>query len=82
MIDIEKSDFGILCICALRYCYGRDTYMPGLVRGIVKSHFKDLEGRDLRTISRDIIDMDFWRDSIHWGEFREEVRVYMEGKHE
>ena len=36
IVDIEQEDFGLLCACAIRYCQGRETYMPDLVRTIVK----------------------------------------------
>ena len=38
VIDISQEDFGILCICAVRYCQGRESYMPDLVRRIVRQH--------------------------------------------
>ena len=28
IVDIEQEDFGMLCACAIRYCQGRETYMP------------------------------------------------------
>ena len=52
-IEISKEDFGTLCICALRYCMGRRTYMPSLVQDIVRKHFDDLTGRDIRVIADD-----------------------------
>ena len=52
-IDISQEDFGTLCICALRYCHGRRTYMPSLVQQIVIAHFKDLSDRDLKVIADD-----------------------------
>ena len=52
-IDITREDFGTLCICALRYCHGRRTYMPSLVQQIVIAHFKDLSDRDLKVIADD-----------------------------
>ena len=52
-IDISQEDFGTLCVCALRYCHGRRTYMPSLVQQIVMAHFKDLSDRDLKVIADD-----------------------------
>ena len=52
-IDISQENFGTLCICALRYCHGRRTYMPSLVQQIVMAHFKDLSDRDLQVIADD-----------------------------
>lgn len=34
-INIEQEHLGTLCIAAIRYCHGRQTYMPDLVREIV-----------------------------------------------
>ena len=53
MIDISQEDFGTLCICALRYCHGRRTYMPRLVQEIVGTHFEDLSDKDLKVIAAD-----------------------------
>lgn len=52
-ISISQEDFGTLCICALRYCHGRKTYMPSLVQDIVRAHFKDLSDKDLGVIAND-----------------------------
>lgn len=52
-IDIDQQDFATLCICALRYCHGRRTYMPSLVQGIVGSHMSELSDRDLTVMQED-----------------------------
>ena len=65
-IDIKQEDFGTLCVCALRYCHGRQTYMPSLVQQIVTAHFKDLSDRDLQVIADDgqyQADMGLWGDA-------------------
>lgn len=36
MITISEDDFGILAICAIRYCHGRETYVPELVRSVAR----------------------------------------------
>lgn len=64
MIDISQEDFGTLCICALRYCHGRQTYMPSLVQEIVQNHFKDLSEKDLKIIAED---ERFQREMNLWG---------------
>lgn len=46
-IDIDCEDFGTLCLCALRYCHGRMTYMPLLIQGICKAHLKEFSGKTL-----------------------------------
>lgn len=35
-MKIEIDDFETLAICAIRYCQGRQTYMPDLVRDIIR----------------------------------------------
>lgn len=46
-IDISQEDFGTLCICAIRYCHGRQTYMPDLVRSICRNHLHEISDKDL-----------------------------------
>ena len=52
-IDIEQHDFATLCICALRYCHGRRTYMPSLVQEIVGRHLDELSSRDVKVMYDD-----------------------------
>lgn len=46
-IDISQEDFGALAICAIRYCHGRQTYMPSLVQSICKAHLKEFSDNDI-----------------------------------
>lgn len=86
MIDISQEDFGTLCICALRYCHGRQTYMPSLVQRIVMAHFKDLSDRDLKVIADDEqfqSDMSLWGDYcdlVDWKNFYQTLREWQSGK--
>ena len=50
---INQEDFGTLCICAVRYCHGRQTYMPKLVREIVAPHLSYLSDKDLAVMIDD-----------------------------
>jgi hypothetical protein len=59
--NITKDDFGTLAICAIRYCHGRQTYMPDLVRGIVAPHLPEVSDKDLTVM---IEDCDF-QDRMH-----------------
>lgn len=52
-INIEQDDFGTLCICAIRYCQGRQTYMPSLVQGIVREHFEEFSDKDIAVMLDD-----------------------------
>lgn len=53
MSRLEKDDFGTLAICAVRYCHGRQTYMPDLVRSIVRPRLKELSDKDLNVMIED-----------------------------
>jgi len=63
--NIPKQDFGTLCICALRYCQGRETYMPDLVRGIVRKYLKDISDKDLKVM---VEDCNFQRKTQRYGD--------------
>lgn len=82
MIDISQEDFGTLCICALRYCHGRQTYMPSIVQRIVMSHFGDLSEMDLKVIADDEryqSDMSLWGDHcdlVDWKNFYQILREW------
>ena len=52
-ITLTEDDFGTLCICAIRYCHGRQTYMPSLVQGIVTQHLDDLSDKDVYVLLQD-----------------------------
>lgn len=87
---LTQEDFGTLCICAIRYCHGRQTYMPSLVQKIVKEHLSELSDKDISVM---VGDCDFQRrmnlygdekyDKQNWLEFEkiilEEQRKRIEG---
>ena len=52
-IELSEEQFGILSICALRYCHGRRTYMPSLVQRIVGTHLSELSDRDIKVMMDD-----------------------------
>lgn len=56
-IKLSLYDFATLAICAIRYCHGRQTYMPSLVQGIIRPHLSELEDRDLYVLLKDCEDM-------------------------
>jgi len=67
MSRLEKDDFGVLAICAIRYCHGRQTYMPDLVRCIIKPHLKEISDKDLIVM---IDDCDFQERMHLYGDER------------
>ena len=85
-IDISQEDFGTLCVCALRYCHGRRTYMPRLIQEIVQRHFKDISDNDLKLIAEDErfqIDMNLFGDycdRVDWENFYKELREYRQSE--
>ncbi|MHC5897563.1 hypothetical protein [Nostoc sp.] len=50
----SDSDTGAIVICALRYCFGRRTYMPSLVVDWTKRHWLSLSKKDQAVIVRDV----------------------------
>ena len=62
-MNISQEDFGTLCICAIRYCHGRQTYMPNLVRDIIRPHLKELSDKDIGVMIEDC-------------EFQERMKLY------
>lgn len=51
--NITPTDFGTLAICAIRYCQGRQTYMPSLVLEIVGRHLTEISDMDLQVMIND-----------------------------
>lgn len=52
-VSVNKADFGTLAVCAIRYCQGRQTYMPSMVCEIVLRNVQELSNRDLWVIIED-----------------------------
>lgn len=65
--NITQENFGILAICAIRYCQGRQSYMPDLVRKIVIPHLPDISDKDLGVM---INDCEFQKDMSLYGDER------------
>ena len=80
-LTVDEQDFGTICVCALRYAMGRQTYMPSLVRDFVRPLLPKLSGK---TIAVMIQDCDFQKrtngygdptiDKPGWIQWREELR--------
>ena len=47
-------DFGTICICAVRYALGRETYMPSLVQHFVIRNLNLIDGYSLAVMARDV----------------------------
>ena len=61
-MKITEEDFGALAICAIRYCQGRETYMPSLIRGIVRGHISEVTDKDLQVMINDCESQALWGD--------------------
>lgn len=65
-IRTTDENFGLLAVCALRYCQGRRTYMPDTIRGIVRPHLTKLTDKALGVMIRDCEEQA--RDNIYGDE--------------
>lgn len=52
-IEIDE-DFGTVLVCSLRYCIGRQTYMPSFVIDFIRPLLPDLDNRTLKVMINDI----------------------------
>ena len=50
--------FGTICLCALRYALGRQTYMPGIVQDFIRSHISEIDQNAIKVMIRDIDEAD------------------------
>lgn len=79
MIELNADDFGTLAICAIRYCHGRQTYMPDLVRDIIRPHLNELTDKDWAVM---IEDCDFQGRTQMYGDERIDKPGWLKWKDE
>lgn len=53
VVEIDE-DFGVVLNCAIRYCLGRQTYMPRLVTDFIRPLLPHLDDKTLRVMRVDI----------------------------
>lgn len=53
-----NEHFGIICLCAMRYALGRQTYMPSLVQDFIRVHIEEIESGTIEIMIRDIDEAD------------------------
>ena len=53
-VDPTTDDFGSICVCAVRYALGRNTYMPSVVCGFVKPLLDRIEPKAISVMLRDV----------------------------
>lgn len=79
-IKVDEQDFGTVCVCALRYAMGRQTYMPSLVRDIVRPLLTQLPDKTLAVMINDCEEqerMNMWGsetiDKPGWVRWKQEL---------
>lgn len=83
-MTIDSTTFGHLAICAIRYCHGRQTYMPSTIQGIVREHLAEISDRDLHVMIEDckrMSDFDFGDEQIdkpNWIRYRQDLEAEQE----
>ena len=88
-IDIKDKDFGALLICAIRYCLGRHTYMPGLIIGYITPLLPHISDNTLRCMGTDLNKPDLYGgfgdekiDEPTWIKFRCNVQAEIQRRKE
>ena len=78
-MKIEIDDFETLAICAIRYCQGRQSYMPDLVRGIIRPCLSELSYNCLNVM---IDDCEFQEVATLYGDERIDKPGWLKWKEE
>lgn len=81
VIDPADDDFGAIIVCAIRYCLGRRTYMPNLVRNYVRPLLPFLDENTVGCMERDIRECEDYGmnyDCKMWTSFLADIRQAME----
>ena len=88
-VDIKDEDFGAVLICAVRYCLGRQTYMPGLIIGYITPLLPRISDKTLRCMETDLSKPDLYGgfgnekiDEPMWIKFRNNVQEEIQRRKE
>lgn len=63
MIHLDSADLGTLCICAIRYCIGKQSYVPDLVHRVCLRYVDKLSDIDIDIILLDCMKVE--RDGLY-----------------
>lgn len=84
-MNITSEEFGTLAICAIRYCQGRQTYIPETVRKIILPKIKSISRKDLCVMLQDCgiqKQKDLYGDAVidkpGWLEWRQSLEEELE----
>ena len=53
-----NEHFSTICLCAMRYALGRQTYMPSLVQDFIRAHIGEIDSGTIEIMIRDIDEAD------------------------
>lgn len=86
-LKYDDDEFGAVLNCAVRYCIGRQTYMPDLVCGCVKQFLPYVNSRTLYCFEQDIIEAQYYGgygddtiDKPVWMAFLKKVQEEMDAR--
>lgn len=78
----DKENFELIYICAVRYCIGRQTYMPRTVQRIVRQYLPYLDVGALIVMRKDIKTAGYWGDEKidkpGWMQFLADIEAELE----
>ena len=78
----DREDFETIFICAVRYCIGRQTYMPRVIQRLIKPLLPELESGTLIVMRKDIRDAGYWGDEQidkpGWMQFLADIETELE----
>lgn len=82
IIEADDDFFGAVLNCAVRYCIGRQTYMPGLVIDMITPWLPLLSRKTLWCFEKDIQSADSLGDpdvdAPRWRKFQNDVQKEIE----
>ena len=53
-----NEHFSTICLCAMRYALGRQSYMPSLVQDFIWEHIREIDSGTIEIMIRDIDEAD------------------------
>ena len=78
----DKEYFELIYTCAVRYCIGRQTYMPGVIQRLIKPLLPELESRTLIVMRNDIKTAGYCGDETidkpGWMQFLADIEAELE----
>lgn len=84
-INLNQTDLGILAICAIRFCQGRQSYMFHVVREVIRPHLDKLKTTDLWVMLEDCEDQEkevyfdlYGDDKPGWIKWKKEIEAELE----